>query len=178
MAYKSWMEITKIKGVLMENLLRIWIENSQEIIVREGYVSIHLDQLLEQHFEKDKILGVSINIFSQLVKYVILKDIKFIPLLTIPLHNGGNKITFSVPRKVEDILRDLGDEPPSLYLLEKQTDLGFDGCEEYRKPLSFDIVTRSVKGKTYSYYREYRDRQAIKSQWEFNRCLYTILIQK
>ncbi len=161
----------------MKNMLQTWINNNHEILIREGFVSAHVDEILNRTLSKDEVLKTSIGTFFTLIEYIANQKEKLIPLLVVPLQDLGNRITFAVPKSIEDILNDIriSEEPPSLYLMLNHPNFGLEMCEEYKIPLSFDLVDGNDNKKIFVYYREFRCEQAIESQWEFSRCLYVNL---
>ncbi len=155
----------------MNQKIQEWLEKELQHLSVRHPASIHLDALLDKNVGKDAIIDVSMETFLTLVEQVGETRLFVIPMLIIPLQVIGTQLTKEVPKDKAALIRELDDEPPSLYLLHPDTLKMVEFCEEYKCPLPFELAISSVYN-LYIYYREFRCAEILTNQWEFSRCIY------
>jgi hypothetical protein len=155
----------------MNQKIQDWLELSSKSVSVRNPISIHIDDLLGAQLEKDDIVNISTKAFLSLNKQIGQQQLTVIPLLVIPLRVIGNELSLAAPANLPILKNQLGDEPPSLYLLSRDSLRLTEACEEYKYPLPFELIP-SLPKDVYVYFREFRNSQAIKNQWEFSRCVY------
>ncbi len=136
-------------------------------------VHIHLNSLISSdQLMKNDILMTSIEAFQILIRLIGDHIALIKPILEIPLQTVGNKISFQIPRDLDELQLQMDDmEPPSLIIVNRQCSVYFNGgFEKYEIPLSFNPLA-DFNNNSYSYYSEDRNIAGIENKWEFRRII-------
>lgn len=162
MAMSSQQPIDKLLG---------WVKNNANSLTGSAFVTEHVDVFLGANWS-DEVITITLKLFSGAVHFVEKESLLANPLIAFPLNTKGNQLSMSFPLSLGALSSDLDTrEPPSIYLLSRETRLYKDEVEEYTTPIPF-----SLPGLDYSqtkvYYREYRVALMLKNNWEFSRVLY------
>jgi hypothetical protein len=152
-----------------KQLVTEWVTNNLKLVGDEGGVSIHIDQLLGRTVDKRDVLKVTNQAFTILVEEMNLMGFPAKPVMIIPLTVISNRYEGAIPRSPGEIKRQLGREPPGLYLIDWKSAKHFD--DEYRTALSFNLTKKPIRGLKV-YYREYRDPISHENDEEYSRDIY------
>ncbi len=155
---------------LIVQSVRKWV-NSQIVSLSDTKIAtIHLDDLLKRDIEKRDSLDVSAKVFCALIENIKNNE-NLMPVLVIALE-CVETFDNSIP-DLNSITEQLSDEPPSIYLLHREVCKYLEICEEYKYPLSYDLINEpELKKNIYWYYRIFRGHEAIQKNWEYSRCIY------
>ncbi len=153
-----------------------WLESNITQVTQMKPRSIHIDELLGEKWDSKTVIANALSIYKILIDNIEGNMlIETMPLLTLPLEPISKFVKTAV--SWENCNSAVSDEPPSIYLIDRNNVKFWDDCEEYRIPIKKpNIDTR--KGELFSYYRIYRNNEAIENNWEYERCIYTELYVK
>jgi hypothetical protein len=127
--------------------------------------AIHVDELIGGA-ERD-VVGV-IELFLLLVRD-LSADSRLMGILVWPL-GSSESLRMELPTPLTPRLTG-SVEPPSLYVIDRQSALLYEPVEEYRRPLertTFGITDERVT----VYYRCFRSAEAMNLGWEYEAALY------
>jgi hypothetical protein len=144
-----------------------WIVSSEKMLVDDVFVSKHLDGYFSD-YDGDAKVSRTIELYEKTVDFIRSKNLAVQSILVFPLETLGSQISRTVPENFEDVVGMLDKlEPPSIYLLRKNSPYLEQGFEEYR----IDLPTRIVKSNLADLKVLYRELR-VREDWEFSRCLY------
>jgi hypothetical protein len=155
----------------LRSTVKKWVRDNINEVRLKNPVSIHINELIDETIKPTKIIEKSIEAFEIVVSSLNEDElVKIKPILTCPLNPVEE---FSVEMKDwENCLKDISDEPPSIYLQDRNSEKLLEAVEEYRIPISSPII-KTINYRPYSFYRIFRNMDAIKNDWEYERCIYT-----
>ncbi len=164
--------------MMFDLVIKEWLESitSYSILPTDGHAHIHIDDLLDITLPNPDAVGISIQAFKTLIKYVGKWETPVKLSLAIPMKSIGNKISLMVPQNIEDITSQLDFEPPSLWVIDWQsfyspTLLRPIILEEYRSPIGFNIMEINDKSIV-TYYHEYRSKEEFETNQVIHRQIY------
>ncbi|MFY9179892.1 MAG: hypothetical protein WAO12_08980 [Venatoribacter sp.] len=159
-----------LKNKESSRLFYNWINKSIDKLSEAYFIECHTDEFSSLKLSKADLIKLSVDSYLELVTYStenkIIDDV--MPILVIPL------VASDIIKSYENNLSDcsqLDIEPPSIYLLNRETSKYVEVMEEYKEPITIALPNISGCG-FYSYYRCYRNDEYIKKDWEFNRAIY------
>lgn len=144
----------------VEQRLRKWVDENLGSVSIHGYVSIHIDELLGKTGPRTAVVEHAFAAYRLLVALVESRGVPVEPVLVVPLVTRKNKRKRAVPRNWEAAKKELGRQPPRLYMVEWRVPRGF--AEEYRHALQIAPVP-GLPGDASVYYREYRNWSDIEN---------------
>jgi hypothetical protein len=147
-----------------------WLASAVRLKGEAHFVTEHVSSFVKEKLSKKQLLECSINIFLELVsKSIEYKYInELMPMLVIPLGWSNNVCFWDDSLSLDS---QLVDEPPIIYLLEREALKRLDVAEEYKIPVSLNLA--KIESVQFSvYYRCYRDKMGIENNWEFSKALY------
>ncbi len=145
-----------------------WFLQASTQVFPHKPVSIHMDELLGVHVNKEEYLSTSLGVFLILLEKIKSMDASFQLILGIPLISRRNKIKFLVPKDQSAMERDFTDTPPNIYLVSWETKKYLNIIEGYECPLPFNLFSPPLEG-VYIRYSESRGEISIKNNFEFAR---------
>ena len=148
-------------------MVRAWVAQAIASIDAHTPVSFHVDSFLGDLSSGTSPVGDGILLFGEVVSILDLVRIK--PVLVVPLTPSDELDACSVAWS--EAANQLKNEPPSLYLMSRESDKLLVRAEEYRCPVEPPVLP-GIKGEYASYYRCYRGAKEREWGWEFERCLY------
>lgn len=147
-----------------------WLDDSMRLKGQVYPLTAHVSSFVEIELKGEELLDFSINVFFELVSEIIKKGCiaEFMPVLVLPL-DCSDYLSFWDDTK--PLYSQLSDEPPSIYLLDRDKAKFPAKSEEYRVPVELGLA--KVEGmELNTYYRCFRDVMSIENDWEFNRAIY------
>jgi len=145
-----------------------WLVESLASIDDCGYVTSHISNVIDFKYSKDEIKKISIDILLDLVNSEVYKNnsTRLMALLVVPLICSQSIMLWNENLSIVD---QMCDEDPSIYLLDRNNIKLLESIEEYKVPINLsglEDISFNV------YYRCFRNDEAIKNSWEFNRSIY------
>jgi hypothetical protein len=148
------------------NATKCWVQLMIDKVAPLSPQSIHLDELLKDVLPTTSEISINIALecFKTAVKELEDNALKIKTILVWPIGHS-EKLIMEVPQL------ECGEEPPSLYLADREDDRYYELSEEYRIPISPLYLTQFNKNAQ-CFYRCFRTAEAIKGNWEYERCIY------
>lgn len=148
-----------------------WVNDNFTEVTEKQPISIHIDELLGTKVKGEEALDASLDAYRNIIAFLEKESVPVQPSLTIILHGDNKGMNFIPPKNKEEIISQLGLEPPSIYLLSWDSSKYLSVNEQYKKPLGFNLLHHKVEG-VFTYYIEYRNQIGIENDWEFSRAIY------
>lgn len=147
----------------LRSKVRAWARDSVERVSIWHAPDMDLDLLMKLPPEKAEQLRLGFVAFDALVEYVLEIDSAVQPMLVIAL-NSPKRLVTKRPEGLAGVIKDMDDLiPPCLYLLDWTTKIVYQGCQEYRCPITLEGVT--LPANTFAYYRCWNDRIDDPNDW-------------
>lgn len=162
-------------GIYLKNddvfkALSDWLDSSIRLKGESHPLTTHVSSFIKSDLSKEHLLEYSINVFLELVNCTDEKKHadELMPMLVIPLGCSDDLCLWdgSIPLSSQ-----FSDEPPSVYLFQREKSKYLERAEEYKIPVDLDLA--ELKSEKFNiYYRCFRDSTAIDNGWEFNKAIY------
>lgn len=156
----------------LEKNVEEWFIRSQALVDARNPAALHIDEFGIDSFDRSDWIAVGTELFSFLVFLATNTDARVKPILTIPLVDMNSTNCRNIPKNISDVQIQLGDEPPILYIVDRDINSYYFPSEEYKIPLRFQWPGLDRNWGVYIYYKEYRDEQAIQHNWPSSRSVY------
>lgn len=151
-----------------------WLQRAGTELSADSAYAAHVDRFLSHTSDKSVVFQKSLGLFHRLKQFATEHNWQVRVGLTISLISDSTMLRANSPSSLDDIYREMDFapfEPPILYLLSRTLSQKPENIEEYRTPLLF-LVSPLLNEQDISYYREFRDQQAMMNGWEFSRGIY------
>lgn len=151
-----------------------WIDNNLDQVMPKRPISSHIDEILADSIAIADWYSISISLFELVVEILLEKQMPVKAMLSIRLESLSNHIEFAQPSNIEEIKRQLSEEPPSLYLIDWQLSKLGAFKELYHVGLPYRLTSRH-DASIYSYYVEVRYKTEIEYDeyfWRYIRLEY------
>jgi hypothetical protein len=158
-------------GNYLEQVIEKWLRSNYQQVAVLLPVSNHINELVNIILPKEDSLNLSIKAFRILVDYTRNLGTPVKPGLVIPLKSKFSKLLLQIPKSRDELIANLDDEPPSLYLEAWEPAKKFIYSEEYRVPLEIQFL-EDLDKNCFIYYREHRYTLAILNDWEYVRGIH------
>lgn len=150
-----------------------WVLDGPNEYAANKNSSLHINELINCCTDTNQVIEITLQALSILQSVLREHKLDVKCGVVFPLEVLGNKLEFAVPKSMYamNAAMDLKHEYPSLYYYDWSLVKLPESCEEYRCPLPF-AFSQLLSDEFLIYYRESRDLQAIKKDWEFSRGIY------
>jgi len=150
-----------------------WLIEQLPLISPRKAAYDHIDYIFDRTIPPADTLAFALQAFNTLIEILEGQETPVKPGLMIPLFiqqaNGDEAEGFvrAIPRDRRELeARWRREEPPSLYLLDWDTDKYFRPRERYHCPLPFDLFTPMLPG-VWAFYSASRDQETLAHNWPY-----------
>lgn len=143
-----------------------WLEREAPAIAEHGYITVHVDELLELPDRAD-VVDASLSAFSALIRNGEAHAQRSRLLLSFPLQERDDAVPLT-PDVEQGLWSELDpDEPPSLSVVTVDRDRKLFDEESYLHPLSLDRAPKPESGSVTTHYVASRSRLYRENEWNF-----------
>ena len=147
-----------------------WLDDALKLNGKSHPLTAHVSSFGKLELSRQQTLEHSLNLFLELVNKSVEKKCvdDLMPMLVIPLGCSDNLCFWDDSLSLSN---QLSDEPPSIYLYEREKIKYLEVTEEYKTPINLELPKIEAI-ELNIYYRCFRDSVAIQNDWEFNKAVY------
>lgn len=151
---------------LLKTKLQTWLDEALRHIAPKSPQHIHIDQLGASEANGEDSLLLANEAYTFVLECLGERATEAKAVLFLPLQDME---TFALrPPSREQLIEELGHEPPSLYLLSREVEKCLYIREEYRVPYALSLPVAS-RPDVFSWYRVHRNEEAYRQGWEYSR---------
>jgi hypothetical protein len=152
------MELSKAK-------LQTWLDEALRHLAPKSPQHIHIDQLGASEAIGEAALLLANEAYTFVLERLGDRTTEAKAVLFLPLSDMETFVPRSPSR--EQLIEELGHEPPSVYLLSREVEKRLYIREEYRVPYELSLPVAS-RPDVFTWYRIHRSETAYREGWEYS----------
>jgi len=147
--------------------LRTWLDAALGHVTPKAPQHIHIDQLGASQTTREDSLLFANEAYTFVLEHLGDRTTEAKVVLFLPLRDM--ETLDPRPPSQERLVRELGHEPPSVYLLSREVEKSLYIREEYRVPYELSLLPVASRADIFTWYRIHRDEEAYRQGWEYSR---------
>ena len=152
---------------LLKAKLQTWLDEALRHVATKSPQHIHIDQLGASDATGEDSLLFANETYTFVLERLENRTTDVKAVLFLPLQDTE---TFVLrPPSREQLIKELGHEPPSVYLLSREVEKFLYIREEYRVPYELSLLPVASRPDVFTWYRVHRDEEAYRQGWEYSR---------